>query len=58
MKLAVIVLIILVGVAYVNVDNWMPINPETQVASFMPNGFAGVMTAVSGVFFAYIVLMH
>ncbi len=54
MKLAVIVLIILVGIAYVNVDNWMPINPTTQVASFMPNGFAGVMTAVSGVFFAYI----
>ena len=54
MKLAVIVLIILVGVAYVNVDNWVPINPTTQVASFMPNGFAGVMTAVSGVFFAYI----
>ena len=54
MKLAVIVLIILVGVAYVNVDNWMPINPTTNVASFMPNGFTGVMTAVSGVFFAYI----
>ena len=54
MKLAVIVLIILVGVAYVNVDNWMPINPTTHVASFMPNGFTGVMTAVSGVFFAYI----
>ncbi|KEY19269.1 APC family permease [Kaistella antarctica] len=54
MKLAVIVLIILVGVAYVNVDNWMPTNPATQVASFMPNGFTGVMTAVSGVFFAYI----
>lgn len=54
MKLAVIVLIILVGVAYVNVDNWMPISSTTQVASFMPNGFAGVMTAVSGVFFAYI----
>ena len=54
MKLAVIVLIILVGIAYVNVDNWMPTNPTTQVASFMPNGFAGVMSAVSGVFFAYI----
>lgn len=54
MKLAVIVLIILVGIAYVNVDNWMPINPTTNVASFMPNGFMGVMTAVSGVFFAYI----
>ena len=54
MKLAVIILIILVGIAYVNVDNWMPTNPTTQVASFMPNGFAGVMSAVSGVFFAYI----
>lgn len=54
MKLAVIILIILVGVAYVNVDNWTPINTTTQVASFMPNGFAGVMSAVSGVFFAYI----
>lgn len=54
MKLAVIVLIIVVGVAYVNMDNWTPINPETQVPSFMPNGFAGVMSAVSGVFFAYI----
>ncbi|WP_027377996.1 APC family permease [Kaistella palustris] len=54
MKLAVIVLIILVGVAYINVDNWTPLNPETKVSSFMPNGFAGVMSAVSGVFFAYI----
>lgn len=54
MKLAVIILIILVGVAYVKFDNWMPTNPATQVASFMPNGFAGVMSAVSGVFFAYI----
>lgn len=54
MKLAVIVLIILVGVAYVNIDNWTPISPITKVESFMPNGFAGVMSAVSGVFFAYI----
>ncbi|MEC5156231.1 APC family permease [Chryseobacterium sp. MP_3.2] len=54
MKLAVIVLIILVGFAFVNTDNWTPINPVTQVSSFMPNGFAGVMAAVSGVFFAYI----
>jgi APA family basic amino acid/polyamine antiporter len=54
MKLAVIVLIILVSVAYINMDNWTPINPATNMSSFMPNGFAGVMTAVSGVFFAYI----
>jgi APA family basic amino acid/polyamine antiporter len=44
-KLAIIVLIIIVGVFYINVDNWHP---------FMPNGFGGVMGAVSGVFFAYI----
>jgi APA family basic amino acid/polyamine antiporter len=54
MKLAVIILIIIVGVAYVNMDNWTPVNPVTKVSAFMPNGFAGVMSAVSGVFFAYI----
>ena len=54
LKLAVIVLVILVGVAYVNTDNWTPISPKTGEPSFMPNGFAGVMSAVSGVFFAYI----
>ncbi|TND02074.1 MAG: amino acid/polyamine/organocation transporter [Bacteroidetes bacterium] len=44
-KLAIIVLIIIVGVFYIDIDNWTP---------FMPNGFNGVMAAVSGVFFAYI----
>jgi APA family basic amino acid/polyamine antiporter len=44
-KLAIIVLIIIVGVFYIDINNWHP---------FMPNGFGGVMTAVSGVFFAYI----
>lgn len=44
-KLAIIVLIIIVGVFYIDIDNWTP---------FMPNGFGGVMAAVSGVFFAYI----
>ena len=33
--------------------NWAPAN-EAGVKSFMPNGFGGVMMAVSGVFFAYI----
>lgn len=54
LKLAVIVLVILVGIQYVNSANWTPISPETGTPSFMPNGFAGVMSAVSGVFFAYI----
>ena len=44
-KLAIIVLVIVVGVAYVDIDNWTP---------WMPNGFGGVMAGVSAVFFAYI----
>ena len=44
-KLAIILLVIIVGARYVNIDNWTP---------FMPNGFSGVMGGVSAVFFAYI----
>lgn len=54
LKLAVIVLVILVGYSYINTENWTPVSLETGNPSFMPNGFAGVMSAVSGVFFAYI----
>ncbi|WP_298145693.1 amino acid permease [Flavobacterium sp.] len=44
-KLAIIVLVIIVGAWYIDIDNWTP---------FMPNGFGGVMAGVSAVFFAYI----
>ncbi len=44
-KLAVVVLVIIVGFFYIDIDNWTP---------FMPNGFGGVMAGVSAVFFAYI----
>ncbi len=44
-KLAVILLVIVLGAFYVNTENWSP---------FMPNGVGGVMTGVSAVFFAYI----
>ena len=44
-KLAIILLVIVLGAFYVNTENWHP---------FMPNGFGGVMTGVSAVFFAYI----
>jgi amino acid transporter len=54
LKLAVIVLVICVGIAYVNTENWTPINLKTGEMDFMPNGFMGVMSAISGVFFAYI----
>jgi amino acid transporter len=44
-KLAVILLVIIAGAFYVNPVNWRP---------FMPNGFSGVLSGVSAVFFAYI----
>src|SRR5438552_8324522 len=44
-KLAVILLVIIAGAFYVSPGNWSP---------FMPNGFSGVMSGVSAVFFAYI----
>ncbi|MCE3283028.1 MAG: amino acid/polyamine/organocation transporter, superfamily, partial [Chitinophagaceae bacterium] len=51
LKLAVVILVIAVGAVYINPDNWMPM-AESGTRSFMPNGFGGVMAAVSGVFFA------
>ncbi|MFN6962505.1 MAG: amino acid permease [Pyrinomonadaceae bacterium] len=45
LKLAIILLVIILGAFYVKTENWSP---------FMPNGFGGVMTGVSAVFFAYI----
>jgi basic amino acid/polyamine antiporter, APA family len=53
LKLAVVILVIAVGAVYVNSDNWLPATSDGS-RSFMPNGFSGVMAAVSGVFFAYI----
>lgn len=57
LKLAIVVLVILVGGSLIFSNgltfNWNPANDE-GVKSFMPNGFGGVMAAVSGVFFAYI----
>jgi basic amino acid/polyamine antiporter, APA family len=44
-KLAIILLVIVLGAFYVKTENWHP---------FMPNGFSGVMTGVAAVFFAYI----
>lgn len=44
-KLMIIVLVILVGAFYIDIENWTP---------FMPNGFSGVMGGVAAVFFAYI----
>ena len=57
LKLIVVLLVIIAG-GYMIFSkgltyNWLPANEEGQHL-FMPNGFSGVMSAVSGVFFAYI----
>lgn len=44
-KLAIILLVIAVGIFYVDVSNWSP---------FAPNGVSGILKGVSAVFFAYI----
>ncbi|KOS08165.1 amino acid transporter [Flavobacterium akiainvivens] len=44
-KLLIVLLVIVVGAFYIDIDNWTP---------FMPNSFSGVMAGVSAVFFAYI----
>ena len=57
LKMIVVALVIIVGgylvFSHGLTPNWTPANDE-GVKSFMPNGFGGVMAAVSGVFFAYI----
>jgi APA family basic amino acid/polyamine antiporter len=45
LKIAIVLVVIVIGFFYVTPANWHP---------FMPNGFSGVMKGVSGVFFAYI----
>ncbi len=45
LKIAVILLVIVLGAMFVNTDNWTP---------FLPNGISGVMAGVAAVFFAYI----
>ncbi len=44
-KLLIIVLVIITGFFYIDIDNWTP---------FLPNGFNGVMGGAAAVFFAYI----
>lgn len=45
LKLFIIVVVIVTGAFFIDIDNWTP---------FMPNGFGGVMGGAAAVFFAYI----
>lgn len=57
LKMAAVFIVIVVGGALIFSNgltfNWFP-QGSSGVRSFMPEGFGGVMAAVSGVFFAYI----
>jgi basic amino acid/polyamine antiporter, APA family len=44
-KIAVVILVIIIGAFFVDTANWHP---------FLPNGFSGVLKGVSAVFYAYI----
>lgn len=44
-KLVVLAVIVVIGIFYINTDNWVP---------FMPNEFTGILKGVSAIFFAYI----
>ena len=44
-KLAALAFIVVLGIFYINTDNWI---------DFTPNGFKGIMGGVSAIFFAYI----
>lgn len=52
-KVAVILLFVGFGIAYINVDNWAPFVPE-NTGSFGHFGWSGVLTGAAVVFFAYI----
>ncbi|MBA3647481.1 MAG: amino acid permease [Chitinophagales bacterium] len=45
LKLTIVVVVILIGIFYINPSNWHP---------FLPNGVSGVLKGVAAVFFAYI----
>lgn len=44
-KLTIVLMVIAIGIFYVQAENWNP---------FLPNGITGVLSGVSAVFFAYI----
>ncbi|MCA0430892.1 MAG: amino acid permease [Bacteroidetes bacterium] len=44
-KIAIVILVIVVGAFYINTSNWNP---------FLPNGIGGLLKGISAVFFAYI----
>jgi APA family basic amino acid/polyamine antiporter len=52
-KLAVVVIVILGGAAFINAANWHPLIPE-NTGTFGDYGYSGVLTGAGKIFFAYI----
>ncbi len=52
-KLAVIALFVLFGLAYINADNWTPFIPE-NTGKFGEFGWSGILRGAGVIFFAYI----
>lgn len=52
-KLTVIVLFIIIGVSYINVENWVPFIPDNQ-GIFGAFGYSGILRGAGVVFFSFI----
>jgi APA family basic amino acid/polyamine antiporter len=52
-KVSVVILFILAGISYINMDNFTPFVP-TNTGTFGEFGFTGVITGAAVIFFAYI----
>ncbi len=53
-KVAVVVMFIVLGYAYINRDNYVPFLPENTTGEFGKFGWTGIAAAAGNIFFAYI----
>jgi APA family basic amino acid/polyamine antiporter len=60
LKVAAVIFVILVGVFYVNIENWTPFIPEARTITgdngspHQAYGWSGIISGASAIFFAYI----
>jgi len=53
-KLAILAFFVAVGLRFFSPHNWVPVSAPTTWKGFAPNGWAGILSGASIVFFAYI----
>ncbi len=54
LKVGVLVTLTVVGIAYINADNWKPFIPENTSGKFGVFGLSGILAGAGRIFFAYI----